>query len=122
VAFGKLFFVERVAHSCYPPLLACSAGLLRRGISEHAPTNVASGILSAAGNLAPRLTLGAHLEQQGHTVEWPVVTGHERFYHVDGMPRTDDQIIKWVVDGVRPADWKTCAIRSQRPGGRTRME
>jgi hypothetical protein len=33
----------------------------------------------------------------------PVVTGDDkRFYHVDGMPRTEDQILKWVVDGVRP--------------------
>jgi hypothetical protein len=43
------------------------------------------------------------LEQQGHTVEFkPVVIGHERIYHVDGIPRTEDQILKWVVDGVRP--------------------
>jgi len=43
------------------------------------------------------------LEQQGHTIEYKaVVTAGERFYHVDGMPRTEDQILKWVVDGVRP--------------------
>ena len=44
------------------------------------------------------------LEQNGHTVEYkPVVTDNgERFYHVDGMPRTEDQILAWVVDGVRP--------------------
>ena len=43
------------------------------------------------------------LEQQGHTVEFkPVVAGGRLFYHVDGVPRTEDQILKWVVDGVRP--------------------
>ena len=44
------------------------------------------------------------LEQQGHAVEYkPIVSAGNRFYHVDGMPRTEDQILKWVVDGVRPA-------------------
>jgi hypothetical protein len=43
------------------------------------------------------------LEQQGHTGDFkPVVTRDKLFYHVDGMPRTEDQIFKWVVDGVRP--------------------
>ena len=43
------------------------------------------------------------LEQQGHTIEYKaIVTAGERFYHVDGLPRTEDQILKWVVDGVRP--------------------
>jgi hypothetical protein len=43
------------------------------------------------------------LEQQGHAVDYkPVVTGYNRFYHVDGLPLTEDQILKWVVDGVRP--------------------
>jgi hypothetical protein len=44
------------------------------------------------------------LEQQGHTVEYkPIVAGDgKRFYHVDGMPRTEEHIHAWVVDGVRP--------------------
>jgi hypothetical protein len=43
------------------------------------------------------------LEQQGHTISYePVVIGDRRFYRVDGMPQTENQIIKWVVDGVHP--------------------
>jgi hypothetical protein len=44
------------------------------------------------------------LEQHGHTVEYkPAVTREgKRFYHVDGIPRTEDQILEWVVKGVRP--------------------
>jgi len=43
------------------------------------------------------------LEQQGHSVDYkPVVTGGKRFYHVDGIPRTEEQILAWVVDGTRP--------------------
>ncbi len=45
------------------------------------------------------------LEQDGHTVEYkPVVTQGTRFYHVDSIPRTEDQILEWVVDGVRPTN------------------
>jgi hypothetical protein len=44
------------------------------------------------------------LEQQGHTVEYrPVMGGSRLYYHVDGIPRTEDQILKWVMDGVRPS-------------------
>jgi hypothetical protein len=44
------------------------------------------------------------LEQHGHTVEYkPVLTGQQqRLYYVDGIPRTEDQILQWVEDGVRP--------------------
>ena len=42
------------------------------------------------------------LEQNGHRVEYkPVVTGGKRFYQVDGIPRIEEQILVWVVDGVR---------------------
>jgi len=45
------------------------------------------------------------LEQQGHTVDYkPVFDGDRLFYHVDGIPRTEYQVLKWVVDGVRPGD------------------
>jgi hypothetical protein len=46
------------------------------------------------------------LEQQGHTVETkPTVTRDgRRFYKVDRIPRSEEQILRWVVDGVRPGD------------------
>jgi hypothetical protein len=43
------------------------------------------------------------LEQQGHSVEYkPVFSGGRLFYHVDGIPRTEEQILSWVVDCIRP--------------------
>jgi hypothetical protein len=46
------------------------------------------------------------LEEQGHAVVYkPIVSGDGRpVYHVDGIPRTEDQILRWVVDGVRPGN------------------
>lgn len=34
----------------------------------------------------------------------PVFGGDRLFYHVDGIPRTEYQILKWVVDGVNPTN------------------
>lgn len=50
------------------------------------------------------------LEQLGHAVEYgPVFGGNRLFYHVDGIPRTADEILKWVVDGVRPRTLATAS-------------
>lgn len=44
------------------------------------------------------------LEQLGHTVEYkPILNGSRLMYHVDGKPLTEDEVMKWVVDGVRPS-------------------
>jgi len=44
------------------------------------------------------------LEEDGHAVVYrPVTSGDgSPVYHVDGIPRTEDEILKWVVKGVRP--------------------
>ena len=45
------------------------------------------------------------LEQLGHRVEYqPTTKDGMRFYKVDGIPRSEDQILKWVVDGTRPGN------------------
>ena len=43
------------------------------------------------------------LEQQGHCVQFrPILDGDRLLYHVDGKPLTEDQVLKWINDGVRP--------------------
>jgi hypothetical protein len=42
------------------------------------------------------------LEQGPYVKYKPVFGGGRLFYHVDGIPRTEEQILSWVVDGVRP--------------------
>jgi hypothetical protein len=43
------------------------------------------------------------LEQNGHTVEYkPAVASGTLYYRVDGIQRSEDQILGWVVDGIRP--------------------
>jgi hypothetical protein len=46
------------------------------------------------------------LEQQGHDVETkPTLSQDGRLsYKVDGVLRTEEQILRWVVDGVRPGN------------------
>jgi hypothetical protein len=43
------------------------------------------------------------LEQQGHTVQYrPILDRDRLLYQVDGNPLTEDQVLKWINDGVRP--------------------
>lgn len=46
------------------------------------------------------------LERQGHDVEnKPTVTQDGRLlYKVDRIPRSEEQILRWVVDGIRPGN------------------
>jgi hypothetical protein len=40
------------------------------------------------------------LEQLGHTVDrTPIVIGDKAFYHIDALPRSDEQILSHLING-----------------------
>ena len=40
------------------------------------------------------------LEQLGHVVErTPILVGDHTFYHIDGLPRNEDQILSHLING-----------------------
>jgi len=48
-----------------------------------------------------------HLDKvMGRGVEYEPVRlpDGRKFYHVDGVPRSEEQILRWVIDGLPPGD------------------